>query len=432
MEIPPSYRIGHLVVDGHVAEVTANGKPVPLNPLAFGVLYQLVQRMGHIVLKNEFEPWRDQYHVGRNPVDLHVMEIRKQLGEGIVITEHSRGYRLSPDFPVETIPCPSLSALEKRLTIALNEVKAHRSSSLAGVIDHYEELCRTNRIAEGYALIILAYINLGHVGIARRLHKETISSARKIIAEAFRLFPEMGSTFALRGLTYLLYEFDWQQAERDFKEALKRSPLNELAHCFLAHLQVAQGRFEEGLAHAQIAAEVDYDSPMTVATVPWLTLFAGRVAEAVRVGNEVAKNFPDFAPAHHLLGDIYCSEGDLDKAIAQYEKSLEIDFLPPTVASLGFVYGRRRDRKNALRQLARLEEAERDKKIAYVSGYCEALVRAGLRENGRCMDALERAFKERCDWLIYLAVEPRWKELRSEQRFHKLLHRVGLQPLIWD
>jgi len=427
-EIPPSYRAGDLLVDGHVREVIREGKPVPLNPLAFRVLYRLVQRRGNIILKNEFEPRRDQYHEGRNPVDLHVMELRKQLGKGIITTVHSRGYRLSPDYLVESIPCPSLSALEKKLTLALNEVKAHRSSSLAGVINRYEELCKANKIAEAYPLIVLAYINLGHVGMARLLHKETISMAREIIAEA----PNMGSTFALRGLTYLIYEYNWKQAEEDLNLAPRLSPQNELAHCFLGILQVAQGRFEEGLAHARTAADVDYESPMTVVTEPWLMHFAGRVVEAVRLGQEVVNNFPDFAPARHLLGDFYCAAGAPDQAIPHYEKSIEIDFLPATVASLGFVYGRKRDRKNALRQLARLKEALLDKKIAYFSGYYEALVRAGLREKARCMDALERAFEERCDWLIYLAVEPRWKEMRGERRFQNLLSRVCLQQLHWD
>ncbi|MCL5670081.1 MAG: hypothetical protein M1423_02110, partial [Acidobacteria bacterium] len=270
------------------------------------------------------------------------------------------------------------------------------------------------------------------LGSTSRYHKETISKAKEIIDEALKLFPLMGSTFALRGLTYLIYEYDWAKAEADLNEALRLSPRNELAHCFLAHLQVAQRRFEEGLAHAHIAAEVDYDSPMTVATEPWFMLFAGQVDEAVRKGEEVAEKFTAFAPAHDLLGHIYCANGAVNRAIERYERALDLDFLPDAVASLGFIYARMGDRKKALGQLALLNRAKTDKKIAYVSSYFEALVRVGLGERKRSLDALERAFEERCDWLIYLAVEPRWEKLRSEKRFLKLLHRVGIRKPNWE
>jgi tetratricopeptide (TPR) repeat protein len=241
----------------------------------------------------------------------------------------------------------------------------------------------------------------------------------------------MASVLALRGLTYLIYEYDWAKAKADLDEALGLSPQNELAHCFLSHMHVAQGRFDEALAHAHIAAEVDFGSPMTVITEPWILLYSGQVSEAVRKAEEAVETFPQFAIAYALLGHAYCADGATTKAIKQYENALELDYLPEVVASLAYIYGEMRNRKKALDMVASLDQAKRDGKIAYVSSYFEALAWAGLGQKGRCLDALERAFDERCDWLIHLAVEPRWRELRGERRFLSLARRIGIAKPTW-
>ena len=60
--------------------------------------------------------------------------------------------------------------------------------------------------------------------------------------------------------------------------------------------------------------------------------------------------------------------------------------------------------------------------------YYEALIRIGLGENDRALDCLESALAQNCDWLIFLNVEPCWKDLRKSRRFGKLSEKVGLKP----
>lgn len=424
----PSFRVGPYVVDGRAELVKRDGKRIPLSGVEFDVLYQLVERRGELVLRREFKPWEREGAVDqRNPVDMAVVQIRKQLEDSIIETERGKGYRLGHALTVELIASPSSSELERLLAITLNQINEHSSASFKSAIDHCKELLMAERIPDAYAVLGLAYINQGHVGFCREQPSVAIAKAREIINEALEYFPTFGSAYALRGLATLIYDYDWRTAEADFRKALEGSPENELAHCFLAHLLVAQGKFGEGLEHARIAAELDYESAMTVATEPWLMMFAERGGEAVARGEEVAKRFAPSAPTHAILGDIYQAVGTMHKAIEQYRLCLDIEFLPAALASLGYVQARMGHREEALNSLAAIYKAKETGRIVYVSGYFDALVHAGLGESKKSLDALERAYDEKCDWLVHLGVEPRWKELRREKRFVNLMRRVGIK-----
>jgi hypothetical protein len=84
-------------------------------------------------------------------------------------------------------------------------------------------------------------------------------------------------------------------------------------------------------------------------------------------------------------------------------------------------------RQEALETLNTLAEKRRLGIIKYVSGWHEALIYAGVGEVDNALLALERAYDEPCDWLVHLAIEPRWKNLREEHRFQELVRRVGIR-----
>ena len=63
----------------------------------------------------------------------------------------------------------------------------------------------------------------------------------------------------------------------------------------------------------------------------------------------------------------------------------------------------------------------------YVSPYWLGLVHAGLGDQLRALDMLDRAYQERDTWLAWLKVEPRWDALRALLRFQELLHRMGFE-----
>ena len=66
-------------------------------------------------------------------------------------------------------------------------------------------------------------------------------------------------------------------------------------------------------------------------------------------------------------------------------------------------------------------------KQEYVSPFYIALCCFPLGENDLGFEWLDKAYKERDHWLLYLNVEPLFDSVRSDPRFTKLVKKIGLE-----
>lgn len=62
----------------------------------------------------------------------------------------------------------------------------------------------------------------------------------------------------------------------------------------------------------------------------------------------------------------------------------------------------------------------------YVTPYAVALVHAALGQKDSAFAALERGYRERTHWLVWLNRDSRWAALRDDPRFNALVRRIGL------
>lgn len=97
-------KLGELVVDRAVREVSWAGAPVPLSPREYAVLDVLAGRAGSVVTKDELlrAVWGDEQAATRNAVEVYVGYLRRKLdavGAGEVVrTVRGHGYLAStPD-----------------------------------------------------------------------------------------------------------------------------------------------------------------------------------------------------------------------------------------------------------------------------------------------------------------------------------------------
>ena len=65
-------------------------------------------------------------------------------------------------------------------------------------------------------------------------------------------------------------------------------------------------------------------------------------------------------------------------------------------------------------------------KTKFVTSYGVALVYAGMGENDKAFEWINKAYDERSNWLVWLKSDPRWSLIRADKRFTELVHRVGL------
>ena|SRR5215212_4120881 len=131
---------------------------------------------------------------------------------------------------------------------------------------------------------------------------------------------------------------------------------------------------------------------------------------------------PKFPPAHLWLGRTYQEVGKFDDALSEFAQVEErIRDWPVAIAARGHVAGasgRAALAREALAQLRGFSDR------TFVTSYGIALVHAGLGENDAALEALEKAFEERSNWLVWLRLDPRWNALRADMRFAALVNRM--------
>jgi tetratricopeptide (TPR) repeat protein len=136
--------------------------------------------------------------------------------------------------------------------------------------------------------------------------------------------------------------------------------------------------------------------------------------------------------AQRVLGLAYEQEGNIDLAIAAFQKRVKSYgpgddiLLPMSIAELAHAYAVRRRRREALQLVAELTEMSNGR---FVDPWAFALVYAGLADKDRAFQWLEKGYEERSSEMGYLLkTDPRMARLRSDPRYHALLRRMGLPP----
>jgi Flp pilus assembly protein TadD len=131
---------------------------------------------------------------------------------------------------------------------------------------------------------------------------------------------------------------------------------------------------------------------------------------------------PDFAAAHYVLGQALEQKQRHDEAIAAFERAIGLAGHNGAFDSnLAFAYAAS-GRPVEAEKIAHELQARQDGIPSTAANI--ALVYVGLGDKDRAMTWLDKAHSARFNPSILL--RPAWDSLRSDPRFQKLLHRIGL------
>ena len=129
-----------------------------------------------------------------------------------------------------------------------------------------------------------------------------------------------------------------------------------------------------------------------------------------------------FWPARMMLGNAYVMKGMFPEAVEAFRAARNLAGETTMVdGALGYALALSGDTDAARACLAGLRANEGTR---YVRPYDTALIHTALGETERALDDLERAYRERGNWLNYLRVDPAFDALRGEERFRGLLEKV--------
>jgi eukaryotic-like serine/threonine-protein kinase len=254
--------------------------------------------------------------------------------------------------------------------------------------------------------------------------REVMPKAKAAATKALEIDDGLAEAHVSLAYTSFTFDRDWTAAERHFEQALTVNPSYVMSHASYPLFLGSLGRFEEAVAAAKHALDLDPASPAGSHFLAVQFYLSRQFDQAIQECHKTLEMDPNYAIAYAVLGQSYSGKGLHREALPDLSKYSALSRgSASSLELLGYAHARLGERNEALRMVEELRELA---KRSFVSSFSLALVYAGLEDKDQAFTWLEKACEERFNRLAYVKVEAFWDPLRSDPRFADLLRRIGL------
>ena len=129
----------------------------------------------------------------------------------------------------------------------------------------------------------------------------------------------LGEAYASLGAIEHWTEWKWDEAKRNYEQAIALSPSYAEAHKWYGQLLDRMGYPDTGIREVKQALELDPLSPISNHNYGEMLYQAGRYDEASRQFRRVLELAPDYRYARVWMGLVYLQKGMYEKAIEDFQ-----------------------------------------------------------------------------------------------------------------
>jgi tetratricopeptide (TPR) repeat protein len=227
--------------------------------------------------------------------------------------------------------------------------------------------------------------------------RELMPKAKQAALKAIELDDTLPGAHAALACVELTYDWNWTNAEKEFKRAIELDPNYDDAHARYAHELVVLGRTEEALREARRAIDLGPLSFYNDYPV-WVFILAHRYDLALERALATVQNRPSWAWGHYDLAQIYEQTGKTDDAVREFLKVDEMfGTYPEWIGPLKEAFAQHGARGYWSRTLERYTNMARSQ---YVSPGMAAAVYARVGNRDCAFEWLGKSFEVRDDLLI--------------------------------
>ena len=255
-----------------------------------------------------------------------------------------------------------------------------------------------------------------------RAPNEVLPKAKHAAEEAVRLDSNLAEAHAVLAFNTFWHEWLWDVAEKHFRRALELNPESADTRWMYAHFLSNTGHHEEALAQSERARELDPLSGLINALQGQFLLHAGRIDQSIARLREAIELDPSSRVAHLFAASAYIEKDLFEDAIAETRAARSLcpsDTHAVALEALAHIKPGKAPQAEAI--LDQLLQLARER---HVPPYHIAIVCNGLDDRLEALNWLERGFEQRDPKMVFLKVDPRWKNLRRESRYQSLLKRM--------
>ncbi len=248
--------------------------------------------------------------------------------------------------------------------------------------------------------------------------KEAYSKAIEAATRALEIDDLLAEAHNSIAMIKYMYEYDWVNAEKEFKQALSLNPNYAAARQEYAEYLTCLGRFDEALKEVKKAQTLYPLSLMFHAIEAYVFYFGGDFDEAIEKCKKTLEMDTNFRPALIYMGRSYREKGFYENALEEFQKSESKSDICVTLAKMG--------KKIEAYQVMKEYKEEKIQSNSPLINEIIARFYFALEENDQGLEFLNKALEQQ-ESLRFLKVHPLYDGVRSDPQFKALMKKVGLE-----
>ena len=313
------------------------------------------------------------------------------------------------------------------LKVVLEPMLSFMEEGLEKALRYYQQaLSLDPNYAPVHSAIAEWYWVLPIVGGQKVSREYVYTKAMEAINKALEIDNNLPEAHATLGLLKMVYEWDWEGAEKAFNTALNLNPGSSKSHYdYSLYLSVVKNS-PKAIDEARRAVELDPLSGNAHFILGISLYVSGQLDQALGELKYTREMIPRHLPSIGVLVSTYIRKGMFEEAIGEIKKGLGLFPKDPQLIELmGHISALKGENEKVQAILDEL--VERSKK-EYVSPLVIAQLYAFIGEIDKAFEYLEKGYERRELEYGTIRLSPLSHVLRSDPRFIALLKKMGLKP----
>jgi len=268
-------------------------------------------------------------------------------------------------------------------------------------------------VADSYAVG-----NGGYLGLSPH---EARPKSKEAALKALELDDSLAEAHTTLADTYLYYEWDFANADQEFRRAIAANPNYPTAHQWYSECLYSVGRYDEAIAEAKHAQELDPLSPIISGSVAATLLYARKYDDSIEQFKKSMQMDPNISLEHWDMAIAYAQKKMYPEAVAEWQKAMTLNGNSARAATAGEAYrlsGFQGFLQSWLDQLAKDPQAAQ-------RAYNAARISALLGKNNEAVSWLQKAFTARGGQMVLLKCDPVFDPIRSDSGFQAIVKKMN-------
>jgi TolB-like protein len=284
--------------------------------------------------------------------------------------------------------------------------------------------------ADAYATLAFFWLIQGNDLYGKLSREQVLEKTEPLLKKALQLDNNSVIAHTYLASLRLWYDWDFKAIEKEFQIVNQLNPSSSDAYLEFVQYLLIIGRFEDALTMSKNSFN-DYDvTGHKYVSMALAYCYSGQQEKALETVDTYLNIFQidNFLLSNSIR--IYVSLGKYDKVIELFEKNLANksvnDLSDCFLGYLGIAYFKTGRKGQSTAFLNELSSKSMKPSVGSPS-YFAATVYAAMDEKDKALQLLQKAYTDREVDMVWLKVDPLFKQLHGDPRFENLLQKIGFE-----